>query len=46
MKYEIKEEIQFLKILNQKLLEQSYLKKIDLEKEFQSLNDVIIFVFL
>ena len=41
MKDEIKEEIQFLKVLNQKLLEQSYLKKIDLEKEFQSLNDVL-----
>ena len=41
MKDEMKEEIKFIKVLNQKLLEQSYLKKNDLEKEFQSLNDVL-----
>ena len=41
MKDEMKEEIKFIKILNQKLLEQSYLKKNVLEKEFHSLNDVL-----
>ena len=43
MKDKMKEEIKFIKVLNQKLLEQSYLKKNDLEKEFQSLNDVLLF---
>ena len=41
MKDKMKEEIKFIKVLNQKLLEQPHPKKNDLEKEFQSLNDVL-----
>ena len=42
IKDEIKEEINDLKILNNKLLEQLYLRRDDCEQEYQSLNDILL----